>query len=1142
MRLLALLSLLFFLSPAYTIAQVFPSFTAPDTVCVGAPVNITNTSIGASNYYWNFCTANINTAPDAVNLGNLGNQLNWPVFMDYAEVNGNYYAFVVNHMPGSLIRLDFGNSLLNTPTTVNLGNFNGVAGSVPNPEGIQVIQNDGEWYIIIVGGINNDPGRTKPYILKVELGANINNNNPAFTNWGNIGNLGQPTDLHMFREGNHWYGLSLNAVNNSITRFDFGTDFNNPPQGLNLGDLGVIRYPTGIYAINDNGYWRAFVTTEQSGLIRLDFGSSMTNIPTAVGLGSFGVKLRDITIIRYCDDIRGFAVDGATNQFIRLNFSSLSAAPTHENLGNLGSLSFPHSISTLFRVKDDVYTFTTNVDNNTITRFRFRGCTNSSLANSSQKDPGSITYNRGGIYNITLTIDEGQPTQSSFCKQVVVQENYASDFNYDQAICNPLSIQFANTNPNIPVMQWDFGDGGSNTSSLTPAHAYPAFGDYTVTFTVPGNKCTAPVSKTISINVTPEDVILTPDTVVCAGASKRLRTSAALEVCWSPTDYLDDPTSHNPVTRTPHDITYYAITKSTGTNLITNGDFSSGNNGFSSQYTYSSTSNGEGFYYISGNVPAWHGGLAGCSDHTGNGNMMMVNGAAVANQVVWSQTVTVQPNTNYAFSTWIASLHSSNPAQLQFSINGRNLGNMIQASSATCRWDQFYTTWNSGNSTTATISIVNQNLILAGNDFALDDISFAPVLLLRDQVSIKIETPVVTTGNDTLVCQDFPVPLRATGAATYSWSPVTGIRDPLSANPIVIPPQTTEYTVTGTTVNGCVAQDKILISTINKPAIHQLTADTLICLQGSVELRAAASGTAPIYQWQPDPTLSNTGIPNPIATPSVPTRYYLEVTGDNGCINRDSVLVDFLPYPEFKGPGNQVICSGYEKVLSASGGDSYTWTPGQYLDDHTIASPAITPFSAGNYSVYIRDNTCGFDSTIFFSVRVNPTPLVTAMKSGDINCVTHRSRLVAVGAANYLWTPALGLDSARSATPIAAIDKTTEFIVQGTNQFGCAGYDTIVVAVKVEEEPVFRVPNAFTPNGDGKNDCFGIRQWGAAEIREFTVFNRYGQRLFTSNNVGKCWDGTFKNTPQPGGQYVYVIKAGTVCGEITRTGVFYLIR
>ena len=87
-----------------------------------------------------------------------------------------------------------------------------------------------------------------------------------------------------------------------------------------------------------------------------------------------------------------------------------------------------------------------------------------------------------------------------------------------------------------------------------------------------------------------------------------------------------------------------------------------------------------------------------------------------------------------------------------------------------------------------------------------------------------------------------------------------------------------------------------------------------------------------------------------------------------------------------------------------------------------------------------------------------------------------------------------------------------------------------------------KVPNAFTPNGDGHNDCFGIQHWGDVTIEQLEVFNRQGMKVFTTKNPAECWDGRFGGQLQPAGAYVYAIRALTACGEITRTGTILLIR
>jgi gliding motility-associated-like protein len=402
-------------------------FLTPDTVCVNAPVTIANTSVGASSYYWNFCVANSASNPVGTNLGNFGFSL--PGFIDYGKEGNNYYGFVTNSIPGKLIRLDFGNSLLNTPTYFDMGNL---GGAIPEQcEGIQVVKNQGRWYAIVVGG--QPVGR----IVKVDFGTSLSNNSPVATNWGNVGNLAYPTDLHIFQDGLNWYGLTINAQNNTITRFNFTASFNSTPTGVNLGNIGNLDYPTGIYAINNNGSWHAFVSnagvangfnSPTSSLSRLDFGTSLLNMPVGTNLGNPGNMLRsarDVTIYKSCNEIVGYVVNYSTvNHLVRLDFNnSLTSAPLATSLGNTGNLNFPHSISRLFRMENDLYSFITNLNTSSVTRLKFTGCSSASMLSSTTQNPPAITYSSPGTYNINLTIDDGLSTQSSFCKQIIVRGN-----------------------------------------------------------------------------------------------------------------------------------------------------------------------------------------------------------------------------------------------------------------------------------------------------------------------------------------------------------------------------------------------------------------------------------------------------------------------------------------------------------------------------------------------------------------------------------------------------------------------------------------------------------------------------------------------------------------------------------------------
>jgi gliding motility-associated-like protein len=114
------------------------------------------------------------------------------------------------------------------------------------------------------------------------------------------------------------------------------------------------------------------------------------------------------------------------------------------------------------------------------------------------------------------------------------------------------------------------------------------------------------------------------------------------------------------------------------------------------------------------------------------------------------------------------------------------------------------------------------------------------------------------------------------------------------------------------------------------------------------------------------------------------------------------------------------------------------------------------------------------------------------------------------------------------------------YTVEGQDAFGCRA--TAQVQVVIRQNNSFKMANAFTPNSDGNNDCFGIRSWGRLLKVDFSIYNRYGMLVFHTTNSAECWDGKLKGNDQPTGTYVYSIVAVTECGVIKRKGSVTLIR
>ncbi len=243
----------------------------------------------------------------------------------------------------------------------------------------------------------------------------------------------------------------------------------------------------------------------------------------------------------------------------------------------------------------------------------------------------------------------------------------------------------------------------------------------------------------VTVNAGPDQVFCTP------GQSLQLNGTVSgdyLSAMWSPATGLGNANSLSTSVTTNAPATYTLTVKSlSGPNLVTNGDFSQGNTGFTTNYTLGTTGQfgpvtNTGTYGITTVANLVHSQFAACTDHTGGGQMMVVNGATTPRNI-WCQTVTVQPGTEYAFSAWFAVVAIQNPSILRFTINSVTIGNNFTLPSVTCEWTQFFRLWNSGAATTAEICIANVSTGAAGNDFCLDDISMRRVCETTGQVSLS---------------------------------------------------------------------------------------------------------------------------------------------------------------------------------------------------------------------------------------------------------------------------------------------------------------------------------------------------------------------------------------------------------------------
>jgi gliding motility-associated-like protein len=209
---------------------------------------------------------------------------------------------------------------------------------------------------------------------------------------------------------------------------------------------------------------------------------------------------------------------------------------------------------------------------------------------------------------------------------------------------------------------------------------------------------------------------------------------------------------------------------------------------------------------------------------------------------------------------------------------------------------------------------------------------------------------------------------------------------------------------------------------------------------------------------------------------------------------------------------------------------------------YTLPWGAVTN-TTGIYQDTVRTAT-GCDSLVrMVNLVVNPVPVTSINKSNDVDCMMSIAKLEASGGVKYLWTPAASLNNATIHNPVASPPFDTWYKVTITSDKGCIKQDSIEVKLSpVNIQNGYPVPNAFTPDGDGKNDCFGLQAWGFVTDFKLFIYNRWGQLVFYTNRSSECWDGTYKGVKQNPGIFIYQASGKGFCGTISRRGTFALLR
>lgn len=414
----------------------------------------------------------------------------------------------------------------------------------------------------------------------------------------------------------------------------------------------------------------------------------------------------------------------------------------------------------------------------------------------------------------------------------------------------------------------------------------------------------------------------------------------------------------------------------------------------------------------------------------------------------------------------------------------------------------------------------------------------------KDTISVKALKYFQLFNKDTSVCRNTPIIINAVGDAqyVYLWTPTNGISNPNILNPTITPDSTRTYYVTASHV-GCPDSTAFFTVTVQPTPLVNAGPDKAVCSGDTVRLTGTVTpaGFPYTYHWTPD-SLND----NPTATTTTfighkNASLVFSATTTAGCTATDTVNITVVPAHFLKMSQDTGICPGDTAHLRAKG-DSLVylvWRPSTFMDDSTSLTPNVWPNVSSYYLVYAR-NQKNCSDTESIHVTVHPAAIINMPDSvliypGDSYQMNPQGNCL-----YYSWFPPDGLSASNISDPIAKPDANKRYFVQGTTEAGCHISDTI--DVYVSDDSYIGVPNAFTP-GSGANSVLKVSHLGSATLKSFTIFNRWGVKMFESEDINTGWDGTFNGEPQPMGVYVYMVKAVTYKGrEIYKQGNITLLR
>ncbi len=541
---------------------------------------------------------------------------------------------------------------------------------------------------------------------------------------------------------------------------------------------------------------------------------------------------------------------------------------------------------------------------------------------------------------------------------------------------------------------------------------------------------------------------------------------------------------------------------------------------------------------------------------TSNSIMMTVNASPLTSVTVAASATTICTGTNIIFTA--TPVNGGATPSYQWKLNGTNVGsNSISFSSSALGNNDVVNVVMTSSLSCASPSTSNSFVI------TVNPTGTPAVSIVASANNICTGTSVIFTAT----------PVNGGSAPTYQWQ-VNGVN--AGSNNAVFASASLsnndQVKLIMTSSSSCVTQPTAVSNIITMsvgspvtPTISIAASSTNICSGTSASFTATVTngGTAPSYQWKVNNI--NAGTNSPVFTTGLlqngdiiicnmlvdPTLAC--VSSSNAASNQVIMTVTTAPVLSVSiAASTNVICDGTPVSFTATVNDPtlnpvYSWK----LNGSTVGSnsPLYTNSNLVNADIIscvvsASSGSCPITPAVsnVITMSVSSTPVISISPVNPLYLPGSQVQLsaTAMGLNNtYSWSPPASLVNPFVLSPLTKpLDSTITFTLNVSNQAGCNASAFVIINISQE----FVMPSGFTPNEDGKNDLYRIPPRVGMKLDYFSIYDRYGIRVFHTTDVTKGWDGKYRGVSYNTSVFIYIIK-GTVNGkEVFEKGSFTLVR